>query len=278
MKKTYSLHKINNENEFSFDAEDYSLFKFGQIEIAKKFGKQLFEGFLKDYYSLLLNEEIYIFPSPYMAIPTASNYLAKFFKQELDKFLFENNLPSSKEGKIIRNQTYTTDYGNLSFEERKRLIANDTYYIDRNLLENKTCIFIDDIRITGSHEYTINKILDNYDVKGHFYFLYFAELINKDINPKIENFFNYKKINSIEALISLMNLNQFKPNTRVIKYLLSLNDDDFEKVNQSLKPSLREEISIYAISNDYHLIEQYLKNLKKLHYGYQLTKGTERKY
>ena len=37
MKKTYSLHKIDNENEFSFDAEDYSLFKFGQIEIAKKF-------------------------------------------------------------------------------------------------------------------------------------------------------------------------------------------------------------------------------------------------
>jgi len=126
---SYSLHKITNEEDFSFSPHQYSLFKFGNLKIAKDFGKDLFKGFVAEYGDYLLSNEVYIFPSPYMAIPTASNYLSFFFKEELDKYLFENGLASSKTGKILRNQTYTVDYGNLNFEERKNLIANHIYNI-----------------------------------------------------------------------------------------------------------------------------------------------------
>ena len=91
-------------------------------------------------------------------------------------------------------------YKHLSFEDRKNLIANDTYYLDKDFLRGKLCIFIDDIKITGSHEYTVNRILNEYSVEADFMFLYYAELTNFEIDPKIENFFN-KKYKSIKKAV-----------------------------------------------------------------------------
>lgn len=278
MEKRFSLHKVTNEFEFPFSPKEYSLFKFGDEKIAEKFGKDLFDGFIQKYKDVVLNNEIHVFPSPYMSIPTASNYLSFYFKRELDKFLYENNLSSSKLNKIYRNQTYTIDYGNLSFEERKNLISNDTYYIDKHWIEGKTCLFIDDIKITGSHEITIHKILEEYKANGNFFYLYFAELMDENINPQIENYFNYYEINSVEKLIDLMNSQNFVFNTRVIKYILKLEDGDFDKILLGLNPQKQEELLNLAISNDYHLLDDLKINLKKIHNGNQLTKRTERKY
>lgn len=267
MIKRYSLHKIDNNEEFTFSPADYSVFKFGNIQVAEKFAKELFDGFIKEYATQLEAEEIYIFPSPFMAIPTASNYLCYYFKAELDKYLFLQGLNSSKLGKIHRKQTYTIDYGNLSFEERKNLIANDTYYIDRELLKDKLCIFLDDIKITGSHEYTVKKILDEYDVKGSFLFLYYAEVVNKDIDPKIENYFNYYTIRDEKLLMELVNSDRFKFNTRVIKYILNLKEEQFNYVFDTIAEEKKRKLFDLAVSNDYHQIEEYQSNLKRLYYG-----------
>lgn len=263
----YSLHKIDNNEQFTFSPSDYSVFKFGNVRVAEQFAKELFEGFIKEYADQLTTEEIYIFPSPYMAIPTASNYLCYYFKIELDRYLFLKGHSSSKLGKIHRKQTYTIDYGNLSFEDRKNLIANDTYYIDRELLKNKLCVFLDDIKITGSHEYTVKKILNEYDVQGNFFFLYYAEVVNLDLDPKIENFFNYYTIADEKSLIELVNSNNFKFNTRVVKYILNLAEDQFTYVFNNIAEEKKKKLFDLAISNDYHQIEEYQTNLKKLYYG-----------
>ena len=63
-----------------FSAE-YSYFKYGDKSYAEKFAKELFEGFLADHKDILDTEkEIVVLPSPYMAIPTASNFLCFYFK------------------------------------------------------------------------------------------------------------------------------------------------------------------------------------------------------
>jgi len=278
MDKRFSLHKIHHKDSFSFSPKDYSLFKFGDLSVAKMFGKALFRGFIENHAEEVLNNDLYVFPSPFMAIPTASNYLSYFFKEELDYYLFLNNLPSAKTGKIHRNQTYTIDYGNLSFEERKKLIANDTYYIDRNAIQGKTCLFIDDIRITGSHEYTVQKILNSYEARGNFIFIYFAELMNKDIHPSIENFFNYYEIDSHEKVIELINKKEFTFNTRIIKFILNLADEKFAEVMENINDDKKTKLFQLAISNDYHLLEEYKDNLKKLYHGNQFAKRTKTKY
>lgn len=265
MNKNYSLHKIIEKDTCPFKEEEYSRFKFGDKFYAEKFAKDLFEGFAHQYGEIILsNTDIIILPSPYLSIPTASNFLCYYFKKELNSFLFKNGKKACIESKIYRNQTYVTDYGNLDFEQRVRLISNDTYYIDRNFIEGKLCIFVDDIKITGSHEHTVNKILDQYDVKGDFVFVYFAQLMNKDIHPKIENHYNYFAVRNVEDIVSIINSTHFQYNTRIVKYILSLDEDQFAFLASNISAQKCNELFHLAISNNYHQILEYQKNINEI--------------
>lgn len=262
MNKSYSLHKITENDNSPFEEGEYSRFKFGDKFYAEKFAEELFDGFVAQFKDIILSEkEIVILPSPYLSIPTASNFLCYYFKKELNSFLFKNGKKACIESKIYRNQTYVTDYGNLDFEQRVKLISNDTYYIDRNFIEGKLCIFVDDIKITGSHEHTVNKILDQYDVKGDFVFVYFAELINKDIHPKIENHYNYFAVKNVEDIVSIVNSEDFQYNTRIVKFILSLDDKQFAFLISNISRKKSNELFHLAISNNYHQILEYKKNI-----------------
>jgi len=265
LNKRFSLHQITEVDRCSFSEEAYSRFKFGDTGVAEAFAKELFAGFIAQYADYILTQEqIVLLPSPYYAIPTASDYLCSYFRKELNYFLFKHDRPSCVTAKIHRNQTYVQDYGNMSYEERVRLIANDTYYIDRHFIEGKCCLLIDDIKITGSHEHTVNRILEQYKVKGDFFFLYYAELTNKEINPKIENYFNYFAIKGVRDLIALMQSDRFAFNTRIVKYLLLLPASEFTIVLTEVPFSQRKEMFDWAISNNYHQIGAYRDNLLRL--------------
>ncbi|MCJ8153694.1 phosphoribosyltransferase family protein [Chryseobacterium sp. SSA4.19] len=274
MNKRYSLHHIHSADEFTFSPEEYSYFKYGDKTYAEKFAKELFDGFISQHAGLLDGEkEIVVLPSPYMAIPTASNFLCFYFKKHLDFYLFKKGRKSSTLSKINRNHTYTTDYGNLSFEDRKNLISNDTYYLDKDFLRGKLCIFIDDIKITGSHEYTVNKILEQYNVEGEFLFMYYAELMNFDLDPKIENFFNYYAVKSVEHIAEVMIKPGFQFNTRIVKYILGLESGKFEYLSSKVTKEQMDLLLELAISNNYHLIKEYENNINtltqtELYYGY----------
>ncbi|CAI2766836.1 phosphoribosyltransferase family protein [Flavobacterium collinsii] len=262
MNKSYSLHKILDSDNCPFREEEYSKFKFGDKSYAEKFAKNLFEGFVSEFGELLLSEqEIVILPSPFLSIPTASNFLCSYFKKELNSFLFKNGKKTSIESKIYRNQTYVTDYGNLDFDERVKLISNDTYYIDRNFIDGKLCIFVDDIKITGSHEHTVNKILNQYNVNGDFVFVYFAELVNKDIHPKIENHYNYYAVKNVEDIVDIINSPSFQYNTRIVKFILSLNEDQFRYLAENISIEKTNDLFHLAISNNYHQILEYKSNI-----------------
>jgi len=274
MNKRYSLHHIHSAEEFTFSPAEYSYFKYGNKSYAEKFAKELFEGFISEHEDILnTDKEIVVLPSPYMAIPTASNFLCFYFKKQLDFYLFQKGKKSSILSKINRNHTYTTDYGNLSFEDRKNLIANDTYYLDKDFLRGKLCIFIDDIKITGSHEFTVNKILNEFDVKADFLFMYYAELMNFDIDPKIENFFNYHAVKNVEHVAEVMVKPSFQFNTRIVKYILGLDSSNFEYLTSKVTKEHMDKLLELAISNNYHLIKEYENNINtltqtELYYGY----------
>ena len=265
MNKRYSLHKIESQENCPFDANGYSYFKFGDKSYAQIFAKDLFEGFIavhKD--ALLAANEVVLLPSPYLSIPTASNFLCFYFKKYLNHFLFEHGKKTCIESKIYRNQTYVTDYGNLDFEERVNLISNDTYYIDKNFINNKLCIFVDDIKITGSHEHTVNKILEQYQVDGQFIFVYFAELMNKAIHPKIENFYNYHAIKNIEDIIKVINSAHFEFNTRIVKYVLNFDQEQFAYLLGKISKEKETQLFHLAISNNYHQINEYQNNIETI--------------
>lgn len=278
---SFSKHKISSKTEINFAPALYSQFKFGNGSIAQQFGSELAGAFIHNFSDLLLSgKEIVAIPSPYNAIPTASNVMTEYFIKELNAFLFKHEQPSVMVSKIHRYKTYTEDYGNLSFNERINLISTDTYHIDKAFLEGRICLFIDDIKITGGHELIIRNLLAAENIKTKSVFVYFAELINKEIDPSFENYLNYAYVQNMHDVVTVVNSPDFIFNTRVIKYILNSSLSDVNLFCNEVTADKVEKLIEYAISNNYHQIENYKTTLhfitKFANYGNQPSKRSAR--
>lgn len=265
MQYRLSLHKINKKDNFTFEPIEYSKFKFGDDLIAEKFGTSLAKSFIASFLvKNPISNQIVVISSPYSFIPTATFAMKNYFIFELNKWLANNNFPVVQETKIHRTKTYKEDYGSLNATDRIKLIENDKFLIDSKFIEKKTLIFLDDIKITGSHEKMITNMIESYSIKSDFFLLYFAVLTNKSIDPKIENHLNYSYVKSIFDLNSIINSNRFAINTRIVKYILNSEFDDFKNFIVDKKNDFINLIYNMAIGNNYHNIEAYTHNLQYL--------------
>ncbi len=265
MQTRYSLHKIDNTDNFGFNPSDYSKFKYGDDKVSEQFGTDLAKGFIDEVLSKnKFNNQIVVISSPYSFIPTATFAMKNYFVYELNKWLSENNLPVVQETKIHRTITYKEDYGELSAEDRMKLISNDHFHIDKSFLESKTLIFLDDIRITGSHERMITKMIEEFEISNDVFLLYFAELTNEFINPNFENYLNYYQIKSIFDLQKIIESNRFEINTRIVKYLLNYDPNAFKIFIQNQTNKFNSLLNNMALGNSYHTIEEYQENMNFL--------------
>ncbi|WP_207532153.1 phosphoribosyltransferase family protein [Desertivirga arenae] len=263
MRKTYSLHKISDPSGFVFNPDEYSRFKFGDGAIAKKFGNALAKGFIENVLEENVDHrQIVVISSPYAFIPTATFAMKTQFVYELNYWLAENHYPVVQEAKVHRTITYKEDYGNLDAKQRLALIENDSFHIDRSFLENKVLIFLDDIRITGSHERMIDRMIKSNNLDNDLYLVYFAELINEGIHPTIENTLNYHFVKSIFDLSTIVTSEDFNINTRIVKYILNSDRDSFLVFIKDQSERFIESLYNMAIGNGYHRIENYSENLK----------------
>ena len=265
MRTTFSLHKIDNADSFSFSPADYSRFKYGDDAAAEKFGTVLAKGFIRHHLAVdLFEQQIVVISSPYAFIPTATFAMKNYFVFEINKWLAEHNLPVVQETKVNRLVTYKEDYGELNAAERINLIGNDVFHIDSNFAKNKILLFLDDIRITGSHEKMITKMLGEYGLENKIYLLYFAELVNTAIHPNIENYLNYFSVKSVFDLKSIIRHERFAINTRIVKYILNTEPDVFVIFMQNHSVDFLTLLYNMALGNSYHTIEAYYINLETL--------------
>jgi len=264
MKTIYSLHKIDNTENFSFRPAEYSRFKFGDETIADNFGTTLAVGFIDNFMERHpINNQIVVISSPYAFIPTATFAMKNYFVYKLNAWLAENNQTVVQEAKVYRAVTYKEDYGSLSAEERINLISNDSFHIDKSFLLDKTLLFLDDIKITGSHERLITKMINENELLNDTYFLYFAELINHCIHPNIENYLNYYKVKSIFDLDSIIS-EKFYINTRIVKFILNADENSFKEFIENQNADFIRLLYNMALGNSYHLMEAYSTNLNFL--------------
>jgi hypothetical protein len=261
---TYSLHKIIDTNDVGFSPDDYSRFKFGDDAVAEKFGTQLAQGFIDQHLSAGPVPQLVVVSSPYSFIPTATFAMKNYFSYRLNRWLALNGYPIIQETKVHRTITYKEDYGNLDAEQRLKLIGNDSFHIDREFLKDKVIVFLDDIRITGSHERMILKMADTYQLTNDIYLLYFAELQNKAIHPNFENHLNYHCVKNIFDLDDIVSGERFAINTRIVKYLLNYDADAFRVFLQNKSEKFINLLYDMAIGNGYHTIDAYQQNLEYL--------------
>jgi len=259
--KTLSVHGIRDREYIPFDADDYSRFKFGCKEIAKQYGEDLADTFIRELMISPITNQIVVISSPFCFIPTATYAMKDYFIRSLNVFLVQNGLAPVQEAKIHRTITYKEDYGELDAESRLKLIGADSFHIDREFVQDKTCLFLDDIKITGSHEKVILNMIEAYKLQITPIFLYYAELLNKEIHPNIENQLNYSYVKSLLDLDKIIKNENFLLNTRVVKYILNSPFEEFKHFIQYQRTQLQQTIYHSAIGNSYHTIDDYKANL-----------------
>jgi hypothetical protein len=261
----FALHSIQSDSEFEFIPEEYSKFKHGAVNIARKYGYEMAERFIFDCFSKNYNgAPIVIMPSAYSHIPTASFYMRKYFADKLNDYLFDNNYPVLEETKIHRTVSYREDYGKMSAEQRYELIKNDEFYVDQTFIGNKTLLLLDDIKITGTHEQIIINLLNKYKLFNTCYMLYFAELSNPKISPDIENKLNYAYVKSLDEIDTIIKNEDFRFNTRVVKYILNGESNCFDNFIAKQNKNFIEDLYYNAIGNEYFKFPVYHRNLCKI--------------
>lgn len=270
---SFAAYKFTNENDIEFNPTEYSQFKFGSKTIAKKFGTILAERFFKsDEFKqlqelLMLNRDIrvVVMSSPYVHIPTATFAMKDHFVKHLNQKLYHLGYKPCFETKIMRTSSYKSEYGEMSREERLNVMKNDTFFVNAEFLQNNICIYLDDIIITGAHEFRIKKMLNKYKIKNnHNFFLYFARLTDDNTNPKIENYLNYHFVDSLIKLNYIIRNHEFFMNTRLVKYILDANHEECVHFLSYQKKIFNEHLYYEAIGNNYHMIPDYQQNFKFL--------------
>lgn len=268
MTTVFARYAIDEPGQFSFSASAYSRFKFGDGAIARQFGQELADAFIIDALpDLSPDAELVVLPSPFAFIPTASYWLAQAFVRQLNRRLVETRRAVATVEKISRQITYRDDYGALTAEERLRLIGRDRFRVDASALADKTLLFVDDVRITGSHQVVMERMLAQYGLTNTHRFLYYAQLTNPAIHPNVENVLNYAEVCTLDDLDSIIGEPGFQFNTRLVKFILSQPTAASKPFLDRQSAAFRHELIDLAIGNEYHLIPEYAPTFSHLRIG-----------
>ena len=92
--------------------------------------------------------------------------------------------------KIERDCTYSVDYGSLNSEERMALIEGDKFAIEERFDSEEQLLFVDDVSISGSHQYVLEQMLIKQRIKNKVYFLYYAIVNDESLDSSIEGVMN----------------------------------------------------------------------------------------
>lgn len=267
------MFKVNDIDEIPFSAQEYSRFKYGSKKYARKFGENLAKSYLQsdkfaEYESFHSNKTIVILSSPYCFVPTATFAMKDYFMSVLNTSLFDKGYRPAQECKIFREYSYNSDYGNMGRNERKKCISSDTFQINWPFLKDKYCIFMDDIRVTGSHEERIDELLYRHDMHPPYtagvMHLYLSEIDSEDIDPKIESYLNLAYVKDLESISNIIQEDEFEFNTRNIKFILGRPFEEFKWFLRFQKVRFVNTLYHYAIGNSYNLLEEFKQNFNHL--------------
>lgn len=237
--------------------KNYSKFKHGSKTQAREFGRvvapvcQFKEGSTLIFYS-----------APYSNIHTASNAFKDYLLSNLTSEIISKNL-KVKQSKIYRKYSYDNDYGNMSAEERVKAISSDIFTIDKSIIEPKdTLVFVDDIKITGSHEKRVKELLVREKIKNDCIFVYIAEYTGNE--PTVENRLNHSYVNNLKDINDIIRNEEFIFNTRVVKYILKADIEEFVSFITYQSDVFKESLFNLSVLNDYYNNVKYRKNFNIL--------------
>jgi len=222
------MHTISlyQQREFSQDFfERYSKFKHGSKTQARYFGKLVADSI--DFLSFpdLHGKCLKIYSAPFKNVPTASSAFTDYLVSYLTPQFIEHKIDVEL-CKITRKYSYDDDYGLMSKEEREKAISSDLFHIDSSAIEKEDIlVLIDDIKITGAHLKRVEETLEKHSIFNPLVYICIAEYLGDE--PAIESKLNHYSIKNLKDINDIIRNEEFIFNTRVIKYILKADIEEF---------------------------------------------------
>lgn len=253
--KTISFTKSDEFSDDFYDA--YSRFKHGSKTEARLAGKNAAR--LCDFPE---NTSLIFYSAPHNNIPTASNSFKDYLLSACaSQFMYKNI--NIKQGKINREYSYDDDYGMMTKEQRIAAISSDIFQIDKSTItQSDMLVFVDDIKITGSHEGRIKELLARECIVNDVIFIYMAEYTGCD--PSIEHRLNHHSVKDLKDINNIIRNEEFIFNTRVVKFILRADIEHFVSFITYQSNSFKETLFSLSILNNYHLSPKYKTNFNIL--------------
>lgn len=254
-----------DNGDMPFDPVEYSKLKFGSDVTAKRFGTELANAFFAKHKEVLFTNQTVVIPSPYNYVRNAATILAKHFVNRINHLAVEANGTHVDYSSIHRKVTFTQDFGLADSDQRKLLLAKDSFYPNPKFYEGKTVLLLDDIRITGCHEDRLRGIIEECQrLNGNpAFYLYYAQLVG-DCRADVEAALNFAGIKTIAEYKQLMEEDNHHVIVRPIKFLLSRDPTDFLAFVNSCTPDILDEIYHGSLGEGYYAIPEYQENFIEL--------------
>ena len=251
----FAAHQFSTLETAPFDPKMYSRLKFGSDNDARLMGHQLATEFFFAHGDMLLSNQCVVISSPYNHLPNAATVMTKHFIDRLNELLVFTQGAHVEYTVVHRKVSYTADYGFLSKEKRRGLIDNDTFHFNREFVKGKLLIFVDDVRITGTHEEKLIEVMQSEGIDNEALFLYFANYTGNQ--PDIEAALNFAAVSNMADFVSLTKSPNHHIIIRPIKYMLSRTVDELKQTLPGFSDDIVFEMYYGCLAEGYYKIPSY---------------------
>lgn len=256
----FAAHTFDSLTDASFDPRQYSRLKFGSSLAARNMGYDLADRFFRAHGDAILSNKLVIIPSPYNYIRNAATLMTENFINRLNELCVMAAGRHVEYSIIHRKVSYTNDYGFMSKEKRKGLIDNDEFYMNEGFYKDKLLVFIDDVRITGTHEEKLREILKLSGIPNNAMFVYYAAYTGSE--AEIEAKLNFADVKSFRDYLKMAATPDHQMLVRPMKYILG---QDYNTVRAAIEdgdltPAMVETLFYGCLAEGYYKIPSYQAN------------------
>lgn len=245
------------------DAKRYSRMKFGDDCAAREIGYEMADCLFEKHSDMLLANEVVIIPSPYNYVKNAATVVTEHMIDRLNTLLVEANGRHVEYSTIHRKVSYISDYGFLPKAKREKLLSNDKFYMNKQFLKDKLLVFVDDIKITGTHEEKLKEILQKEGMTNDAIFVYSAKYYGA--SPEIEAKLNFAAVESVEDYVKLASsARRHHLLVRPIKFLLKQDKQTFDWYLKNTPYTGLRDLYHACLGEGYTIIPDYQANIRTL--------------
>lgn len=261
-KGQFVVHEFSCLDTASFNPRDYSRLKFGSDLVARQFGHAMADAFYARHRRMLTSDRCVVVPSAFNVVPIAASILAEHFMNRLNDLLTREGHRMVEFTTMHRTMSYIADYSFLPKEQRQALLAADKLFINRDFIQDKVLLFVDDVTITGTHERKIDAFLKDQGLINPHIFCYYAKYNGE--RADIEAALNLSGISTPAEYLDLIQEPNHRLVVRAVRFLLDIPEDALQSVLDKLSFDFADRLYHACLAKEYDKQDGYRDKFKRL--------------